>query len=65
MVMVGGFPRFNYGGLYFSVMDPWPEYWASNWYGNDDVYIDYTGGGYYLYNRRYPNDQVALSVSLG
>ena len=41
--MVGGYPRFQYGGLSFSVVDPWPEYWSDNWYDNDDMYIDYSG----------------------
>jgi len=64
VVVVGGYPRFQYGGYYFSAVDPWPEYWADNWYDDDDVYIDYYGGGYYLYNRRYPRDRVAISVYL-
>ena len=58
--MVGGYPRFQYGGFSFSVVDPWPEYWSDNWYENDDVYIDYSGDGYYLYNRRYPRDRIAI-----
>jgi hypothetical protein len=62
LVMVGGYPRFQYGGFWFSVVDPWPEYWSGNWYDNDDVYIDYSGDGYYLYNRRYPRDRLAISV---
>ena len=55
--MVGGYPRFQYGGFSFSVVDPWPEYWSDDWYDNDDMYIDNTGDGYYLYNRRYPQDR--------
>ena len=62
LVVVGGYPRFQYGGFWFSVVDPWPEYWSNNWYDNDDVYIDYSGDGYYLYNRRYPRDRIALTV---
>ncbi|MGC0773289.1 MAG: hypothetical protein WB543_10165, partial [Candidatus Acidiferrum sp.] len=58
----GGRPRFQYGGYWFSVVDPWPEYWPNNWYENDDMYIDYSGDGYYLYNRRYPRDRVAIRV---
>ena len=60
---VGGYPRFQYGGFSFSVVDPLPEYWSDNWYDNDDVYIDYSGDGYYLFNRRYPDDRIALNVS--
>jgi hypothetical protein len=62
MVMVGGYPRFQYGGYSFSVVDPWPEYWSNNWYDNDDMYIEYSGDGYYLYNRRYPQDRIAITV---
>lgn len=64
LVVVGGFPRFQYGGLWFSVMDPWPEYWSDNWYGSDDLYVEFYGGGYYLRNRRHPLDRMALTVSV-
>lgn len=57
--------RFQYNGYWFSPVDPWPEYWSDNWYENDDVYIDYYGGGYYLYNRRHPRDRVAITFYLG
>ncbi len=62
--MFGGYPRFQFDGFWFSVMDPWPEYWSNNWYDNDDVYISYAGDGYYLYNRRHPQDRIAISVSI-
>lgn len=61
---VGGHRRFQYGGFWFGFVDPWPEYWANNWYDNDDVYVDYYGDGYYLRNRRYPNDRIAISFYL-
>ncbi len=60
----GGYPRFQYGGFWFGFMDPWPEYWSDNWYDNDDVYVVYTDGGYYLYNRQYPRDRIAITVYL-
>jgi hypothetical protein len=62
VIVIGGYPRFQYGGFSFGVVDPWPEYWSNNWYENDDVYVDYSGDGYYLYNRRYPRDRIAISV---
>ncbi len=62
LMVVSGFPRFQYGGLWFSVVDPWPEYWSDNWYGNDDLYVEFYGGGYYLRNRMHPMDRIALSV---
>jgi hypothetical protein len=64
MVIVGGWPRFQYGGYWFRLVDPWPESWADNWYMNDDVSIDYVDDGYYLYNRRYPDTPLAVRVYL-
>jgi hypothetical protein len=64
MVVIGGYPRFQYGGYWFSLVDPWPEYWSNNWYENDDVYVDYFDDGYYLYNRRYPRNRIAIRVYL-
>ena len=63
MAMRGGYPHFQMGGLGFSVIDPWPEYWGPGWERSDDVYVDFSDGGYYLHNRRYPRDSVALSVN--
>ena len=62
MELYGGYPRFQYGGFWFGFMDPWPEYWADDWYDNDDVYVVYSDDGYYLYNRRYPRDRIAITV---
>ena len=64
LVVFEGHPRFQYNGFWFSVLDPWPEYWADTWYDDDDVYIQYTSDGYYLYNRRYPQDRIAVTVSV-
>ena len=36
---------------------------ANDWYDNDDVYVTYADNGYYLYNRRYPNVGIAISIS--
>ena len=58
---VGGHRHFQYGGYWFGLVDPWPEYWSNDWYDSDDVYVDYYGDGYYLYNRRYPGDRIAIS----
>jgi hypothetical protein len=58
-----GYPRFDYGGYSFLLVDPWPEYWGDDWYANDDVYIDYDDG-YYLYNRRYPGVGLAVMIDL-
>jgi len=61
MVYVGSYPRFQYGGFWFSLVDPWPQYWANNWYENDEMYIAYFGDGYYLCNRAYPRDRIAIT----
>ena len=63
-MVIGGFPRFQYGGYWFSLVDPWPDSWASNWYETDDIYVSYADNGYYMYNRRYPGVGIAVSVSL-
>src|SRR5271157_3127601 len=63
-MVVGGFPRFQYGGFWFSLVDPWPNYWANNWYQTDDVYVVYQNDGYYMYNRRHPGVGIAISVSM-
>lgn len=62
-VMYMGYPRFQYGGFSFMLLDRYPEYWADNWYDDDDVYIDYDDG-YYLYNRQYPRVRLAITVVL-
>ena len=60
-VIENGYPRFRYGGYSFIMVDPWPSFWADDWYDSDDVYIDYDDG-YYLHDRRYPDVAVALTV---
>jgi hypothetical protein len=56
--MVAGYPRFQYGGYWFGFYDPWPV----GWYYTDDVYVDYIGGGYYLYNPVHPGIRISISV---
>ncbi|MGC2637495.1 MAG: hypothetical protein WA294_09985 [Acidobacteriaceae bacterium] len=63
-LVVGGYPRFQYGGYWLSVVDPWPASWGNNWYDSDDVYVAYVDNGYYLYNRSYPGVGMAISISL-
>ena len=63
-MVVSGYPRFQYNGYWFSLVDPWPATWANNWYETDDVYVVYANNGYYMYNQRYPGVGIAISVSL-
>jgi hypothetical protein len=63
-MVVGGYPRFQYGGYWLSVVDPWPANWGDDWYNNDQVYVAYVDNGYYLYNRSYPGVGIAVSISM-
>jgi hypothetical protein len=63
MVFVGGYPRFRYDGYWVTFVDPWPEMWPANWYETDDVYLDYTDDGYYLYDRSRPGPGIAVTIS--
>lgn len=63
-MVVGGFPRFQYEGYWFSLVDPWPGDWSDDWYDTDDVYVSYQDNGYYLFNRRHPGIGIAISVSM-
>jgi hypothetical protein len=56
-----GYPRFTYDGFSFMLVDPYPENWAPNWYATDELYIGYNNG-YYLYDRNYPQEAVAISI---
>lgn len=60
VVYIGGRRRFWYGGYWFGLVDPWPQYWAADWYAMDEMYIIYYGGGYYLCNQRYPGIRIAI-----
>ena len=63
-MVVGGFPRFRYDGYWLSIVDPWPQDWDSDWYDNDQVYVAYVDNGYYLFNRSYPGEGIAVSISM-
>jgi hypothetical protein len=61
--MYMGYPRFEYGGYSFLLVDPYPGNWSPNWYVSDDVYIDYDNG-YYLHDSSYPGVSLAITVAL-
>jgi hypothetical protein len=61
-VMYLGYPRFEYEGTSFLLLDPWPANWSQDWYAADDLYIDYGDDGYYLYNRDYPQQRLAITI---
>jgi len=56
--MVNGYNRFQYSGYWFGFNEPWP----SGWSYNDNVYVEYVGGGYYLCNPRHPGIQITLNI---
>ena len=59
-VIVSGQPRFQYGGYWFAIAQPWPGAWLYT----DPVYIDYVGGGYCLFNPVHPGIQLSINVIL-
>jgi hypothetical protein len=56
--MVGGYNRFHYDGYWFGFNVGWPY----GWNYNDDVYVEYVGGGYYMCDLRHPGIRVTLNV---
>jgi hypothetical protein len=57
-VIVDNQPRFQYGGYWFEIVDPWPEDWAYT----DDCYVDYVDGDYFLFNSLHPGERVVVFV---
>jgi hypothetical protein len=57
-MMVGGFPRFQYSGFWFVLEEPWPNYWVDN----DEFYIVFDGGLYWLCDYNDPGVQIELVV---
>jgi hypothetical protein len=56
--MVEGAPGFFYGGYSFVLVDAWPAEWAYD----DDCYVDYVDGEYFLFDLRHPGVRIALMV---
>jgi flagellar motor protein MotB len=56
--IVEGQPRFQYGGYWFVIVDPWPV----GWLYTDDCYIDYVDGGYFLFEPLHPGVSIAVTV---
>jgi hypothetical protein len=50
--------RFRYGGYAFGFIDPWPMDWGYS----DDVYVEYTDDGYYMYDRFHPGVRIAINI---
>ena len=56
--MIGGYNRFQYGGYWFGFNEGWPVGWDYN----DDFYVEYVDGAYYLCDLRFPGIQISLSM---
>ena len=56
--MKGGYNRFQYGGYSFGYDQGWPEGWGYN----DDLYVVYIDGAYYLCDLRFPGIQLTLDI---
>jgi hypothetical protein len=54
-----GRPSFVQGGYTFVLVEPWPAGWV---YDDDDCYIDYVDGDYWLFNVLYPGVRVELFI---
>jgi hypothetical protein len=57
-VIVENVPRFQYGGYWFELAQPWPAQWAYT----DDFYVDYIDDDYYMFDPRYPGMRVLVFV---
>jgi outer membrane biosynthesis protein TonB len=55
----GASRRFQYGGFWFAMVNPWPVAWLYT----DAVYVDYFNGGYFLCDPVHPG--VYLSINVG
>ena len=58
VTIVGGRPHFAYGGYNFEIAQPWPGGWSYN----DNCYIDFVDGGYFLFDLRHPGVRIAVTV---
>jgi hypothetical protein len=56
---VGRSRRFQYGGFWFAMVNPWPVEWLYT----DSVYVDYMNGEYFLCDPIHPG--VYLSITVG
>jgi len=56
--MMGGYNRFQYGGYSFGYSEAWPVGWDYN----DDCYVEYIDGAYYMFNVRHPGFRLTLNI---
>jgi hypothetical protein len=61
MMLAGGHEghrRFQFGGVRFGMVEPWPAAWRET----DAMYVDYIGGAYMLCNRAFPSVRVPVNI---
>jgi hypothetical protein len=56
--VVQGQPRFQYGGYWFVIVNPWP----AEWLYTDECYIDYVDDQYYLFDVLHPGVGLVVTV---
>jgi len=56
--MIGGYNRFQYGGYWFGYNEVWPIGWDFN----DDCYVEYVDGSYYMFDLRHPGIHITLNL---
>jgi hypothetical protein len=56
--IVEGQPRFQYGGYWFVIVNPWPSVWLYT----DECYIDYVDDQYYLFDVLHPGVGIVVTV---
>ena len=54
-----GRPSFGYSGYTFVLVNAWPTGWG---YDDDNYYVDYIDGEYWLCNVRYPDVRIELII---
>jgi hypothetical protein len=54
----GGSRRFQYGGYWFAMANPWPV----GWLYTDSVYVDYINGGYFLCDPVHPGVNISINI---
>ena len=57
-LIIAGHPRFQYGGYWFVIGQPLPRGWRYD----DDVYVDYIDGGYYMCSPAHPHVRIVLNI---
>jgi hypothetical protein len=58
VTIVEGRPHFAYGGYNFEIVDAWPAGWSYD----DNCYIDFVDGGYFLFDLAHPGIRISIMV---